>query len=174
MEFLALIGNFSPIFIMTYIVYIGYSLSIWLVPVILTLFCNLIWIKIFSKKELMGKPNSSEESYNISEVREIDFNIVAYYISYTISFIAILFLPYSKGIFILGAMLILFYILINSNKIMLFNPFLALFGYIMFEVRTKNGTTFYILSKEQLEKGSVTIYKIDPYIYYYESIPDIG
>ena len=173
--FLAFIGNFFPVFAITYVVYVGYTLSIWLVPLISTLFFNLIWIKILSRKELMGKRDSSEESYKISEVREIGLDVIAYFLSYSISLPAILFLPPSKGIFILGVMLILVYLLLNSNKIMLFNPFLSVFGYNEFEVRTENGTSFYIISKEKLRAGSdVTVFKIYPYIYYYESIPDIG
>jgi hypothetical protein len=173
--FLAFIGNFFPVFVITYVVYVGYTLSIWLAPVILTLFFNLIWLRILSKKELMGKPNSSEENYNISEVREMGLDVIAYFLSYSISLPAILFLPPSKGIFILGVMLILIYLLLNSNKIMLFNPFLSVFGYNEFEVRTKTGTPFYIISKEKLKvDSSITVFKIYSYIYYYEPTPDIG
>ena len=168
--FLAFIGNFFPVFAITYVVYVGYSLSICFAPVILTLFFNLIWLKILSKRELMEKSDSSEECYKISEVREMGLDVIAYFLSYAISLPAILFLPPLKGIFILVVMLILNYLLINSNKIMLFNPFLSVFGYNEFEVRTINGTTFYIISKEKLKAGSdVTVYKIYPYIYYYES-----
>lgn len=173
--FLAFIGNFFPVFAITYVVYVGYNLSVWIVPVILTLSFNLIWVKILGKKELKEKPNSSEENYEISEIREMGLDVIAYFLSYSISLPAILFLPPYKGIFILVVMLVLIYLLLNSNKIMLFNPFLSLFGYNEFEVRTENGTSFYIISKEKLKAGSVVkVFKIYPYIYYYESIKDIG
>ena len=91
--FLAFIGDFSPVFFITYMVYLGYSLSCWLIPLIIAFLCNLIWIKILGEKELKNSNESREETFEISEVKDIGLDVIAYFLSYSIALPTILFLP---------------------------------------------------------------------------------
>ena len=73
----------------------------------------------------------------------------------------------------MAVILVLVYILVNGNKILLFNPFLSVWGYHEYEVKTKEESTIYIISREHLEENRlINALRIYPFIYYFESVPD--
>ena len=167
---IAFIGNFSPIFGITYIVYIGLVLSWWLILVGLAIASNLIWIVIFSEKNL---ENYQKEHYKISETRDIGNDVITYFLSYSMALPSILFLPPTKGIFVLLIIMMLVFILFIGNKIMLFNPFLVVFGYYELEVKTENGASFYLISRRKPTRGKeLTVLRVHEFIYYLKGTYD--
>lgn len=170
---LAFIGDFSPVFFITYIVYVGYQLTWWLALLIISFLSNLIWKHILKQKNIGKKGELTRETFQISDVKDIGNDIIAYFLSYSITLPTIFFLPASKGLLILAVILILVYILFNGNKILLFNPFLSFFGYHEYEIKTVEKSTIYVISKEHLEKNRlINVLKINPFIYYYKAVPD--
>ena len=160
----AFIGNFSPIFAIAYIIYLGFILSLWLVPVALTIGCNLIWLNIFSRKSLK---NYQSERYKISQVKDIGIDMIAYFLTLSLSLTSILFLSPEKGLTVLAIIMFLVYILFNGNKIMLFNPFLSIFGYNELETETENGISIYLISKIRPPKDQyLNMLRLNDYIYY--------
>ncbi|GGM72767.1 hypothetical protein GCM10007108_08610 [Thermogymnomonas acidicola] len=163
---LVFIGNFSPVFLIAYIAYLGYTATWWLLPLAFSFISNIIWIKILNEK-------IARETFQILDVRDIGLDVIAYFLSYSIALPAILVLPASKGLAILAVILLIVYVVSNGNKVMLFNPFLSAFGYHEYEAKTKAGSTIYVISKERLEENnSITVLKINPFIYYHERVPD--
>ena len=168
--FLAFVGNFSPIFFITYIVYIGYALSVWLIPVFLSAFCNIIWRQIFSEKNLK---NCDKESYKISDTKNIGNDVIAYYLSYSIALPSVLFLQPVKGLLVLAIIMIIIYALSNEAKIMLFNPFLVLFGYKEMEIKTEKGAQIYLISKRRPKMGEeLKVSRIHELLYYLNVVYD--
>ncbi|WP_298277837.1 hypothetical protein [Ferroplasma sp.] len=170
---LAFIGDFSPVFFITYIVYVGYHLTWWIGLLIFSFLSNLIWREILIQKNPEKRLDLSRETFKISDVKDIGNDVIAYFLSYSITLPTIFFLPASKGLLILAVILILVYVLFTGNKVLLFNPFLSVFGYHEYEIKTVEESTIYVISKEHLEKNTlINVLKINPFIYYYKAVPD--
>lgn len=162
------IGNFSPIFCIVYIVYIGLLISWWLVFIVLALFSNVIWLFIFSERNLT---RCDKQHYKILEYRDIGNDVIAYFLSYSIALPSTLFLSPLKGLAVLLIIMILLYALFNGAKIMFFNPFLVALGFHEMEIKTGNGAIIYLISKRKPIVGEeLTLLRLQEYVYYLETI----
>jgi len=161
---LAFIGNFSPIFIITYIVYVGFALSWYLVFVVCAVFCNLIWIKLLNENYLRNK--CEHEQYIVTQFEDMGKDVIAYFLSYSISLPSVLFLSPVKGLSVLFIILLLVFILFNNNKIMLFNPFLSARGFYELEARVNGGTPIYLISKRRIKiNEKLDLYRLNEFLY---------
>lgn len=161
---LAYVGNFSPIFGITYIAYVGFVLSLYLLLVAGAILCNLVWLQLLNKKYLENK--CEHEQYEVTQVNDMGKDVIAYFLSYSISLPSVLFLSPEKGLFVLLVILILIFILFNNNKVMLFNPFLSARGYYELEAKIKDGPSIFLISKRRIETNKkVNLYRLHEFLY---------
>jgi len=161
---LAFIGNFSPIFGITYIVYEGFALSWYLVLVAGTVSCNFIWLQLLKKNYLENK--CEHEQYKITRVKDMGKDVIAYFLSYSITLPSVLFLLPARGLAVLFIVLVLVFILFNNNKIMLFNPFLSARGYYELEAEVNGGASIYLISKRRITNNeSLDLYRLNEFLY---------
>lgn len=161
---LAFIGNFSPIFGITYIVYVGFILSWYLLLVAGAVFCNFIWLQLLSKNYLENK--CEHEQYKVTQVEDMGKDVIAYFLSYSITLPSVLFLSPVKGLTVLFIILLLVFILFTNNKIMLFNPFLSARGYYELEAKVNEGTSIYLISKRRIKINEMLdLYRLNEFLY---------
>lgn len=161
---LVFLGNFSPIFVITYVVYIGFAVTWYLFLLEGSILCNLIWMQLLSKNYLENK--CENEQYEVTEIEDMGKDVIAYFLTYSVSLPSVLFLPPEKGLLVLLIILILIFILFNNNKIMLFNPFLSARGYYEFEAKVKNGPSIYLVSKRRIETNKIlNLYRLNEFLY---------
>lgn len=166
---IAFIGNFSPIFGIAYIVYVGIAFNWTLFLVIAAVLFNLIWLKEFGEKNL--SKNCDKEHYEVLSVKDIGSDVIAYFLSYSVALPSIFFLDPLKGLIILAIILILTYTLFYGAKIMFFNPFLVAMGYYEIEITTKNKDQIYLISKRKPKVGeSITVYMLNDFVYYLDLV----
>jgi len=162
---MAFIGDFSPVFFIAYIVYLGFVLSLYLIPLLITFLCNLIWLQIFNRKYLEKK--CGLEQYEIVHIEDMGKGVISYFLSLTISLYYMVFLSPLKGMIVLFFFMVFIYLIFSTNRIFLFNPFLMARGYYQYEVRTKDGSTIYVISREPMHRlRNITFYRLDEYLYF--------
>ena len=161
---LAFIGNFSPIFGIAYIVYVGLAVSWYLLLLVCAVSCNFIWLQLLNKNYLENK--CEHEQYEVTQVEDMGKDVIAYFLSYSISLPSVLFLSPGKGLLVLLIILLLIFILFNNNKIMLFNPFISARGYYELEAKVKDGPSIYLISKRRIEiNEKVNLYRLHEFLY---------
>ena len=168
---LAFIGNFFPLFAIIYVVYVGFVVSLYLLPLAGIALCNLIWAQLLNKDYL--ERHSENEHYEVTEIEDMGKDVIAYFLSYSVSLPSVLFLSPDKGLFVLFIALFLIFILFNNNKIMLFNPFLSVKGYHEFEAKIKNGPSIYLISKQRINiDEKLDLYKLNEFLYLVKRVFD--
>ena len=93
--------------------------------------------------------------------------VMGYFLSYALSLPSVVVVGGSRGIIILAILMMLIFILSHSSRIMLYNPFLSVFGFRIYEIEPRTGPHAYILSKGQLlvSDQKITTAQIEDYIY---------
>lgn len=161
---LVFIGNFFPLFAIIYVVYVGFVVSLYLLPLAGSALCILIWAQLLNKNYL--EKRCENEHYEVTEIEDMGKDVIAYFLSYSVSLPSVLFLSPDKGLFVLFIILIMIFILFNNNKIMLFNPFLSVKGYYEFEAKIKNGPSIYLISKRRIKTDEkLDLYKLNEFLY---------
>ena len=158
------LGNFSPLFLIVYITYYGLSFNIFLLPITATFLCNLIWLQLLSRRRL---DDSHTQFFEVMSARDIGPQVIAYFLSYALSLPSVVVVGGSRGIIILAILMILIFTLSHSSRIMLYNPFLSVVGFRIYEIMPRAGPHAYILSNGQplVADQKVTAAQIEDYIY---------
>lgn len=167
------LGSFSPLFLIIYIDYIGFHIDFYFSIIIAFFLFNLLWLKFLNNNEKQ-KYETIRENYKIIKVKRKDDEITIYFIPYII-IISILFIsPVIKGIFLIGMVFIILYIIYKRNTYLIANNvFLAMFGYVEYQAETSSGSLIYVITKNHIYINHFfNLMRIEPFIYYYEEIPD--
>ena len=147
-------------------------MSWWIIPIALSLASNVIWKNVLGKENLK---KCQRERYKISEINNIGNDLIAYFLTYSVSLPSVLFLPPEKGLAVLLIIMVLIFFLFKVNKIMLFTPFLSTLGYYELEVKTEEGASFYLISDRKPVKNEVLdLLRLNGYIYFMQTNYDSG
>ena len=86
------------------------------------------------------------------DVRRADSEVMAYIVSYVMPFLALGFEELRQIVALAIFLMVIAIIYVNSGMIHI-NPILNLMGYRLYEVVTKDGATFAVLSRTRLVRG---------------------
>jgi hypothetical protein len=161
---IAFMGNFSPLFLVVYVIYFDFQVNLYLFPVSLTFLCNLIWLHILGKRNVT---DSHIQDFEVRSANDMGHQVTGYFLSYALSLPAVAIVGGLKGAVILAILLTLVFVLSHGSRIMLFNPFLSVFGYRIFEVELTSGSRAFFLSRDKMisAEQTMTAAEIEDYVY---------
>lgn len=161
---LVFVGNFSPLYLIVYIIYDGFSVSPYLIPLAFTFLANLTWKHILSNNHLK---ECESQNFTLAKLDDIGPQIIGYFLSYSVSLPSVILIGGSEGMVVLFILMVLIGILFHGNKIMLYNPFLSVFGYRVYKVWPSKGPTVFVISKDRVleEEEDIKTAKLEDYVY---------
>lgn len=161
------LGNISPLLLIIDIIYYPHYFLLLITITILFFIFNIYWYKILKDAKEANK--TGNEILNISHLNDMGFLVISYFLTYTLSIPSVAIVGGIKGLLILLILLFIIYISLWNSKLLLYNPFLFLFGYKIYQIKTNAGAIGYLLLKkgpiEYEIKGEVKVIRIDDYIY---------
>ena len=134
-----------------------YEINFFIIGIMLFLPILLTSISIYGMKYF-----DQEIISNINEISCIDYKILLMYIGYMI-------LAFNN-IYVVSFIFGLIYIFSYITKLYYFNPFLWIFGFHFYDVKSINGTNVYIIAKGNIIKNCIDfnqkrIYRIDDHVF---------
>ncbi len=162
------IGDFAPLYLIVYIIYFSFTLNAYFSLVVVPFLCNLVWLFLLSNENLK---NSNVQNFELESFEDVGTQMTAYFLSYAISIPSVTIVGGVRGVVVLAIFMSLFFVLFHGNKIMLYNPFLSVFGYKVYKITVVKSPTqvpsTYIISKgEKLTiTGKIKASQIEDYIY---------
>ncbi len=172
------LSNMLPTFIASVIIYglpsCSSSLlnnvfsSVLIAMVVLSFAGFVVWLTYL--RDLNDDETTDEKS--VKETKEISSVVSNYILAYAVSVISVSVVGGFKGILLLLVLVIIFGIYAFSWNVMLFNPFLMLFGYRVYWMELEDESTGYFIRK--LTGGPINnpkgnhypMLQIDSYLYY--------
>jgi len=172
------LSNMLPTFIASLIIYgipygsntlLNKAFSSFLIAMTAISVCGFIlWLTYL--KHLDTDRTTDEKS--VKETREISSVISSYILAYAVSVISVAVVGGLKGMLLLLVLVTIFGLYAFSWNVMLFNPFLMLFGYRVYSMELEDESTGYFIRK--ITGGSVnnpkgnqySMLQIDSYLYY--------
>lgn len=165
------LGNMSPLFAVITVIYYGQTIlfELLLSLTVLTGFFNLYWRRILSFSN-SGQNQKNYRELEIKDANDLGNLVLSYFLTYTLSLPAVAVIGGIKGLIVLSILLAVVYVVMNSSRIMLYNPFLTFANYKIYRIETTRNAVGYLIVKKiggvdyKLE-GKVEAIQIDDYIY---------
>jgi|ACXJ01.1.fsa_nt_gi uncharacterized membrane protein YidH (DUF202 family) len=172
------LSNMLPTFIASLIIYgipygsntlLNKAFSSFLIAMTAISVCGFIlWLTYL--KHLDTDRTTDEKS--VKETREISSVISSYILAYAVSVISVAVVGGLKGMLLLLVLVTIFGLYAFSWNVMLFNPFLMLFGYRVYSMELEDESTGYFIRKitggpvKNPRSNKYSMLQIDSYFYY--------
>ncbi len=128
----------------------------------------ILWLTYL--ENLNNEQTTDEKS--VKETREISSVISSYILAYAVSVISVAVVGGIKGMLLLLVLVTIFGLYALSWNVMLFNPFLMLFGYRVYSMELEDESTGYFIRKitggrvNNPRGNKYSMMQIDSYFYY--------
>lgn len=150
------IGDFSPLFLIAYLSYIGLKLDIAPLSFVVTSFLlNGVWFQI---KRDTRRYNKRE--FYVSDIDERGPQYIGYLVSYAAAVPSLLVVGGIKGILIFAIVLFVIFPSYYLGDILFYNPVLAVFGYRFYKVKVKEGGEMYVVSEKVIRSDEKVVVRM--------------